>query len=58
MERAAAVWKELTPGREPHWLGYRPSSLAYIVRQLAMSHSRIFERVSRRIITMHDAGVS
>lgn len=27
--RAAAVWNELTPGREPHWFGCsRPSSLA------------------------------
>ena len=57
-ERARVAWKELTPEREPHWLGYsRPSSLACRDRQLGMRRFRTFKRVFKRTMTLYQAGV-
>ena len=57
--RVATASEVLSPGREPHWLGWsRPASLAREVSLTVRMRSRIFETVLRRTMIQKEAGVS
>jgi len=57
--RARQASAELSPGREPHWFGWRrPLDLAMTDSLTVITCSRIFEMVLRRRIMWKEAGES
>jgi len=48
--------EELTPGKKPHWFGWRrPLNLAMADSLILITRSRIFEMVLRRMIMRQEA---
>ena len=57
MKRVRTASEVLSPGREPHWLGFSmPFDRAARRRRDAISLSRIFETVRIRTIILKEAG--
>ena len=57
--RVRQASEELSPGREPHWFGWRrPFDLATADSLTAIIRSRIFETVLSRTMTRKEAGES
>jgi len=57
--RVRQASEELSPGREPHWFGWRrPFDLATADSLTVITLSRTFETVLRRTMTRKEAGES
>jgi len=57
--RVRQVSEELSPGKEPHWFGWRrPFDLAMADSLTVITLSRIFEMVLRSTIMRKEAGES
>ena len=57
--RVRQASEELSPGREPHWFGWRrPFDLAMADSMTVIIRSRIFDTVLRRTMTRKEAGES
>jgi len=57
--RVRQASEELSPGREPHWFGWRrPFYLATVDSLTVIIRSRIFDTVLRRTMTRKEAGES
>jgi len=57
--RVRQASKELSPGREPHWLGWRrPFDLVMADSLTVIIRSTIFEMVLRRTMIRKEAGES
>jgi len=57
--RVRQASEELSPGKEPHWFGWRrPFDLAMADSLTVITRSRIFEMVLRSTMTRKEAGES
>jgi len=57
--RVRQASEELSPGKEPHWFGWRrPLDLAMADSLTVITRSRIFEMVLRRTMMRKEAGES
>jgi len=55
--RVRQASEELSPGKEPHWFGWRrPFDRAMADSQTVITRSRIFEMVIRRTMMRKEAG--